>query len=119
MEKYTSLLVLMFEGRLSRSEYIIQLIILTVLSLIFLNAATNDYGFDSSFVWLMIIYISSTIYGFSITIRRLHDFNASGWWSFLGLIPFVNIIFGLVLIFKKGVDGANIYDFRKRKKLNQ
>ena len=55
-------------------------------------------------MWIIILILLTTIYGFSITIRRLHDFNASGWWCLLGLIPFVNIIFGLVLFFKKGVD---------------
>jgi uncharacterized membrane protein YhaH (DUF805 family) len=40
-------------------------------------------------------------------IRRLHDFNASGWWSLLFIVPVVNMIFGLVLVFKGGSDGAN------------
>ena len=57
------------------------------------------YNHGSSIVWMLIIGILLMIYQFSITIRRLHDFNASGWWCLLGLIPFVNIWFGLLLIF--------------------
>jgi uncharacterized membrane protein YhaH (DUF805 family) len=40
-------------------------------------------------------------------IRRLHDFDASGWWSLLFLVPIANMIFGLVLVFKGGSEGAN------------
>ena len=41
------------------------------------------------------------------TMRRLHDLEASGWWSLLFIVPVVNMIFGLVLMFKAGTDGAN------------
>jgi uncharacterized membrane protein YhaH (DUF805 family) len=40
-------------------------------------------------------------------IRRLHDINAAGWWSLLFLVPIVNFVFILVLIFKAGSEGAN------------
>lgn len=42
-------------------------------------------------------------------IRRLHDFNASGWWSLLFVVPIANMIFALVLILKGGTEGANRY----------
>lgn len=40
-------------------------------------------------------------------IRRLHDINAAGWWSLLFLVPIVNFVFILVLMFKAGSEGAN------------
>ena len=40
-------------------------------------------------------------------IRRLHDIDMAGWWSLLILLPLVNIIFGLYLMFKSGTPGAN------------
>lgn len=40
-------------------------------------------------------------------IRRLHDFDASGWWFLLMLVPLANFVMALLLIFKAGSDGAN------------
>jgi len=44
-----------------------------------------------------------------LSIRRLHDINMSGWLVLLSLIPFVDAIFQLFLLFKKGTDGDNDY----------
>ena len=43
------------------------------------------------------------------TIRRLHDMNASGWWSVITVVPLVNFIAILVFLFKPGSVGANNY----------
>lgn len=40
-------------------------------------------------------------------IRRLHDVGTTGWWSLLLVVPFVNIVFGLVLACVPGNGGAN------------
>jgi len=40
-------------------------------------------------------------------IRRLHDFDASGWWSLLFIVPVVNFVFILVLLLKGGTAGTN------------
>ena len=40
-------------------------------------------------------------------IRRLHDFDSSGWWALLFLVPLVNAIFGLVLVFRAGSEDTN------------
>ncbi len=40
-------------------------------------------------------------------IRRLHDFDASGWWALLTIVPLVNGIFALVLLLRRGTEGAN------------
>lgn len=42
-------------------------------------------------------------------VRRLNDINASGWLSLLMLVPIVNLVLGLVLLFKKGSEGGNDY----------
>lgn len=41
--------------------------------------------------------------------RRLNDLNISGWFALLSLIPLVNLIFGLYLMFAAGTEGANDY----------
>lgn len=40
-------------------------------------------------------------------IRRLHDIDLSAWWALLGLVPLVNLIFGLFVVLKPGDTGAN------------
>jgi uncharacterized membrane protein YhaH (DUF805 family) len=47
-----------------------------------------------------------------LTIQRCHDFDGSGWWVLLGLVPVVNVFFGLLLAFKSGTDGGNRFGAR-------
>lgn len=43
------------------------------------------------------------------TIRRLNDLNRTGWMSLLWLVPVVNLIFWLYLVFASGDEGYNDY----------
>ena len=54
-------------------------------------------------------FIAVLVMSWGYMVRRLNDFNASGWLSLLMLVPLVNLILGLVLIFKKGSQGENDY----------
>lgn len=56
---------------------------------------------------VLVVEIAFMVPAVIFGIRRLHDFDASGWWSLLLIVPFVNAIFALVLVFKRGNDGAN------------
>ena len=42
-------------------------------------------------------------------IKRLHDLNWSGWISLLSVVPFINIVLGLILLFAPGNSGPNKY----------
>ena len=44
-----------------------------------------------------------------LCIRRSHDMGKSGWWNLLLLVPLVNAIWSLFLLFKKGTEGDNAY----------
>ncbi len=46
---------------------------------------------------------------YMLVIRRLHDFNLTGWFALILLIPYVNALFGLLLLFVPGTNGANHY----------
>lgn len=50
-----------------------------------------------------------TYFAFVITIRRLHDINASGWWSLLSFVPMINLFFSVYLLVKKGHPTSNMY----------
>jgi uncharacterized membrane protein YhaH (DUF805 family) len=53
----------------------------------------------------LIAYIPLIIFGVMCMIQRSHDMNWSGWMCFLGIIPFV----GLIWLFKSGTQGENDY----------
>lgn len=59
------------------------------------------------------LYIALLYFMFVFTIRRLHDVNKTGWLSLLFIVPLVNIIFGLYLLFAKGTQGVNNYGPRR------
>ena len=67
------------------------------------NTYPNDVGFIE-LIWKLIIIIPST----SLSIRRLHDVNHSGWWLLLALTGI-----GALVIFywtiKRGNPKANQY----------
>lgn len=66
----------------------------------------NPNGMDLIELLLSIILVALI---YSLMIRRLHDFNQSGWWVLISLVPLVNILFALFLFFKKGKEESNKY----------
>lgn len=58
---------------------------------------------------LGIFYIAMFIAYILFGKRRLNDTGHTGWWLLLSAIPFVNIIFGLYLIFAPGSNGENAW----------
>ena len=83
-----------FSGRATRSEYwyfqlfnAIAFILILVLSVV--------VG-GSQFIFLAFLYgLTVLIPGLSVTVRRLHDINKSGWWFFVNFIPLVG---GIILL---------------------
>ncbi|ERP92482.1 hypothetical protein Q670_09905 [Alcanivorax sp. P2S70] len=53
--------------------------------------------------------IAVMVFAWGFMVRRLNDINASGWLSLLMLLPLVNFVLALILLFKKGSDGGNNY----------
>jgi uncharacterized membrane protein YhaH (DUF805 family) len=43
----------------------------------------------------------------SVSIRRLHDTNRTGWWLLIWLIPLIGLIVLLVFYLQRGDDGEN------------
>ena len=90
-----------FSGRTSRKEFWLSILFYYILFfiLIFVDIFLGTFNKESSFGLLSAIFaIGSIIPWVSITVRRLHDINKSGWWYPLSLIPIVNIW----LLSKKG-----------------
>lgn len=55
------------------------------------------------------IDIGAGLVGIFAAIQRFHDLGKSGWRTLLLLIPFANIVFALILLFKKGDPAENQY----------
>ena len=97
---YTARKTFTVSGRASRSEYwcffLFQTVALAALAfLIVLAAARYD---NSSLVILLGIllgcfYVWMTVCGITLTIRRLHDQDRSGWWMAILLLAFVGVGF--------------------------
>ena len=89
------------EGRLNRWAYFLQS--LKVFGLVIVG------GILAQFIIGIPILIAATVGGWMIGIRRMHDLNKSGWWLLISLIPYVNFIFGLYIVFAPGTHGDNQY----------
>lgn len=106
-----------FKGVASRPQYwyavLINFVILLVLSLIF--SGTTDEGFGND--WISTIYsLIILIPSISITVRRLHDINKSGWFYLLELIPLVGSFIVLIFTCLKTVEVNNrwrMYDIQR------
>lgn len=64
---------------------------------------------------LLVLLLPLIIYGnFVYPKRRLHDLNLSAWYILLTLIPLVNLVFALYLIFVPGNPSVNQYGYPPR-----
>ena len=103
-----------FKGRANRSEFWY----FTLFYFIFL---TITYFIDVSFlgwdpmdptsigVLSAAYYLVTLIPSFSVTIRRLHDINKSGWNLLWMLIPLLGAVYIIILNILKGPDYDNKY----------
>jgi uncharacterized membrane protein YhaH (DUF805 family) len=95
------------KGRTNRQKYFLQILIPTFIS-VFGNALISDAGGEAAGFGALLLLTGGILSIFPGT-RRLHDINASGWYLLLSLVPLVNFILGLTLLFKKGTEGPNQY----------
>lgn len=96
------------KGRVGRKEYFFRwfmpylssLIVLTILSNV-LQMQQVDSGIVLFANFAILLLIAAFLVAqILVGIKRLHDINASGWWSLLWLVPLANFVLLLVLFFK-------------------
>lgn len=111
-EAYSEVKFFSTKGRLGRVRYLTysmgyMLIFYLLIAVLFgiLAAAGMAESPTATLVVMGIAYALIIGFGLTLTIRRAHDFNKSGWWSPLSLIPLV----GLFFLFVPGTDGENPY----------
>ena len=111
-------------GRFGRMSYLgwnmlMSFVMIMVIGLLFAftpGLLTDPYNMTGSstpgtiaVALIVIAYIAMLYFTFVFTIRRLHDRNHSGWLSLIVLIPLVNVLMMLYLIFAKGDVNPNQY----------
>ncbi|WP_410750975.1 DUF805 domain-containing protein [Citrobacter sp. U14242] len=95
-----------FNGRTRRREYwyyrlgVLFFIILPLAVGLLLTGTDIELA---QFIWMAVHILLIT----SITARRLHDTDRSGWWILLGLIPIIGDIVLFIFLCQKGTIGEN------------
>lgn len=102
------------EGRSPRSEYwifqLVNFVIFLVLMSLFVLFKDNPNIQWFMYILIVLFAISVIPANISVTVRRLHDINLSGWWFFLGFIPYgIGAIIIVILALTKGTEGENKY----------
>jgi uncharacterized membrane protein YhaH (DUF805 family) len=110
-----------FSGRSRRKEYwyfvVFNLIVFVVLAGI--DALLGTFSSASGVGLLSGIYgLAVLIPSLTVTVRRLHDINLTGWWILIGLVPLIGAIVLFVFAMLPGVPSNNRYgQTRKRLQL--
>ena len=99
-----------FSGRARRSEYwyflLFYMLILIALSVV--DVVLGWFSTDAGVGVLSGIYtLALLIPSLSVSVRRLHDTDRSGWWLLIGLIPLIGGIVLLVFFAQDSQAGAN------------
>ena len=99
-----------FSGRARRSEYwyflLFYMLILIALSVV--DVVMGWFSTDAGVGVLSGIYtLALLIPSLSVSVRRLHDTDRSGWWLLIGLIPLIGGIVLLVFFVQDSQAGAN------------
>jgi len=97
---------LSFEGRLSRKDYallyILPMFVICAISQVLDNALMGGMQFFSAIACLLMIWPA-----IATTSKRLHDWDKSGWFQLLLIVPIVNVVFWFVMVFYPGTPGPN------------
>lgn len=100
--RYSSVQVLSAEGRIGRFEYFFYSLVLPFLIFWIIAAMAGiashfgELGGAIAYVLLAAALCAAVIIHVQLTVQRCHDFNASGWFALLILLPLASILFWLI-----------------------
>lgn len=110
-------LSLSLEGRYGRATYINTwgLSMLAMMGVGVVSAVLIPLLGKLMFLPLGLLAIVWVIWGIRVSVLRLHDFNRSGWWLLLTLIPYLGFIGNLVISLWPGQAEENDYGPKPRR----
>ncbi|MDO8617890.1 MAG: DUF805 domain-containing protein [Candidatus Uhrbacteria bacterium] len=95
------------DGRAQRAEYWYFYLFsaIGVFTTVIASSFISEYL--NILIWLY--YLAIFIPSITLTVRRLHDTNRSGWWYFFGLVPIVGGIVLFIFMVLDSEPGENRY----------
>ncbi len=107
-------------GRIGRLRYLGYSFLLSFIALLAGGLVAGLLGFllfrsssgqpgGAMVIVMLLVYLPMIVAQFIVTKRRLNDLNLTGWMGLIAYVPFVNIIFGLYILFAPGTEGRNDY----------
>lgn len=113
-------------GRLTRTQYILGFIvnfIIQIIGIVFLISFKGAIAFNSDLLFSIaanlpfliittLAFILTTISLYTmwgLIVRRLHDLGYSGWMVLIGVIPYINFILLILVLFTPGQNNENKY----------
>ena len=98
-----------YQGRASRSAFW-WFVLLEIIAYLVVGFVSNR-STVSGVILDIVVGIPMVLTGISLAVRRLHDADHSGWWWWIGFVPFVGWIVLLVFYLLPGTPGRNRYSF--------
>jgi uncharacterized membrane protein YhaH (DUF805 family) len=120
-----------FEGRIGRGAWWLSyLLTICLIGFAFLSigmaskSATSPASMIAISLLSLVCSISAMVVSVCSTVKRYHDRNKSGWWWWIGLVPFLGLWQLIECGFCSGDDGDNNYgppsgSVERRESLNQ
>ncbi len=113
--------IISFQGRIGRMRYLAYSIGVSLVMMIAMMVVMPMLGASMAMVggggpegmsmiglvFIGIFYIATIVFSVMFAKRRLNDLNRSGWWFLLFLVPVVNLLMAIYLIFFPGTQGSN------------
>lgn len=100
-----------FSGRARRREYwfwaLFNLIVAIAAGFIDSAMFASVTNPNSSGPVGTIVTLAILLPSLSVSVRRLHDLDKSGWWVLIGLIPIIGMIIMIIWACMKGTTGDN------------
>ncbi len=96
-----------FSGRARRKEYWMFVLFNIVFGIV-LQLVDGVLASVVGIAGLYLLYsLAVLLPGISVTVRRLHDIDKSGWWVWIALVPVVGVIVLIVFACLEGTKGPN------------
>ena len=104
----------LYSGRISRRNFILGHAFFMLPALIFYSLMIVSIFLDERKAELFaalyfVAILLACLYVYALIVRRFHDIGKNGWSVFLFIIPIVNMVYFLILLFKKSQPIANKY----------
>ena len=120
VDEFGDVRIFSFAGRIGRLRYLafsMVTIILLYLALGVVAAVAipqGPGGMTAMTATVGLLSLASLPIALMFMMQRLHDMNASGWWSVLMFVPIANALMGLVLLFAPGTRGDNRFGLQPK-----